>query len=385
MTSVQEATTPATDQLADFRSRFPHLGDTVHLASCSQGAVSVDLQRRLQAMQDDLIADPAPWGRWMELVETLRARFAARIGASPEQVAIAPNASIAAFQVRTTIATRGRKALLSSDHEFPSVGHVWRASADGTPIRSVPSDDFLSASAWSSQIDDTVGVVSAPLVSYVNGTRPPVRAIADAAHAAGALMFVDAYQGSGVVPYTVDELGCDFLVTGVLKYMLGLPGLAFLYVRHPEELDNPALTGWFGRSNPFNFDPAYLETPSTAAKFETGTPGVPSVYAALGGLDALDTVDAQVGWAHVQRLAERTAAELRDLGEQVDRPEDPTFAGPQVAIIDDDPDALAAWLLAEHRISTAPRGRRLRISFHYYSTDNDVDSIVQALAAYRRR
>ncbi|NED68575.1 aminotransferase class V-fold PLP-dependent enzyme, partial [Streptomyces sp. SID10244] len=54
-------------------------------------------------MQDDLIADPAPWGRWMELVETLRARFAARIGASPEQVAIAPNASIAAFQVRTTV------------------------------------------------------------------------------------------------------------------------------------------------------------------------------------------------------------------------------------------------------------------------------------------
>ncbi|NED70460.1 aminotransferase class V-fold PLP-dependent enzyme, partial [Streptomyces sp. SID10244] len=57
----------------------------------------------------------------------------------------------------------------------------------------------------------------------------------------------------------------------------------------------------------------------------------------------------------------------------------------QVAIIDDDPDTLAAWLLAEHRISTAPRGRRLRISFHYYSTDNDVDSIVQALATYRRR
>jgi selenocysteine lyase/cysteine desulfurase len=384
MTSVQEATIPATDQLAAFRARFPHLGDVTHLASCSQGALSTDLQRQLQAMQDDLIADPAPWGRWMELVKTLRARFAARIGAAPEQVATAPNASIAAYQVRSTIHARGSQALLSSDHEFPSVGHVWRASADGTPIRSIAADDVLSASAWSAQIDDTVGLVSAPLVSYVNGTRPPVRAIADAAHAAGAAMFVDAYQGSGVVPFTVDELGCDFLVTGTLKYMLGLPGLAFLYVRNPAELDNPALTGWFGRSNPFNFDPANIEAPTTAAKFETGTPGVPSVYAALGGLDALDTVDADAGWAHVQRLAERTATELREFGEQIDRPEDPKFAGPQVALVDDDPDTLAAWLLAEHRISTAPRGKRLRISFHYYNTDNDVDRIITALAAYRR-
>lgn len=384
MTSVQEATVPATDQLATFRARFPHLGDVTHLASCSQGALSTDLQRRLQDMQDDLVADPAPWGRWMELVETLRARFAARIGAAPAQVAIAPNASIAAYQVRSTIHARGNKALLTSDHEFPSVGHVWRASADGTPIRSIVAADVLTASAWTAQIDDTVGLVSAPLVSYINGTRPPVRAIADAAHAAGAAMFVDAYQGSGVVPYTVDDLGCDFLVTGTLKYMLGLPGIAFLYVRNPDELDNPALTGWFGRSNPFNFDPANIEAPSTAAKFETGTPGVPSVYAALGGLDALETVDADAGWAHVQRLAERTATELRALGEQVDRPEDLEFAGPQVALVDDDPDTLAAWLLAEHRISTAPRGKRLRISFHYYSNDNDVDRIIAAIAAYRR-
>ncbi|AZG47177.1 aminotransferase class V-fold PLP-dependent enzyme [Gordonia insulae] len=384
MTTVQEATSSATEQLAAFRARFPHLDDVTHLASCSQGALSIDLQRRLQDMQDDLIADPAPWGRWMELVETLRARFAARIGAAPEQVAIAPNASIAAYQVRSTIHARGSKALLTSDHEFPSVGHVWRASADGTPIRSVAADDVLTTSAWTAQIDDTVGLVSAPLVSYVNGTRPPVRAIADAAHAAGAKMFVDAYQGSGVVPYTVDELGCDFLVTGTLKYMLGLPGLAFLYVRNPEELDNPGLTGWFGRTNPFNFDPANIDTPSTAAKFETGTPGVPSVYAALGGLDALDTVDADAGWAHVQRLAERTATELRALGEQIDRPEDLAVAGPQVALVDDDPDTLAAWLLAEHRISTAPRGKRLRISFHYYNTDNDVDRIIAAIAAYRR-
>ncbi|MBD1320557.1 aminotransferase class V-fold PLP-dependent enzyme [Gordonia hankookensis] len=335
-------------------------------------------------MQDDLIADPAPWGRWMELVETLRTRFAARIGAAPEQVAIAPNASIAAYQVRSTIHARGSKALLTSDHEFPSVGHVWRASADGTPIRSIAADDVLTASAWTAQIDDTVGLVSAPLVSYINGTRPPVRAIADAAHAAGAAMFVDAYQGSGVVPYTVDDLGCDFLVTGTLKYMLGLPGIAFLYVRNPDELDNPALTGWFGRSNPFNFDPDNIEASSTAAKFETGTPGVPSVYAALGGLDALDTVDADAGWAQVQRLAERTATELRALGEQIDRPKELEFAGPQVALVDDDPDTLAAWLLAEHRISTAPRGKRLRISFHYYSNDNDVDRIIAAIAAYRR-
>jgi selenocysteine lyase/cysteine desulfurase len=379
------STATATETLAAFRDRFPYLDRVTHFVSCSQGAVSVDLERMLDQMRTDLISDPAPWGRWMDLVETLRRRFAGRIGADPSQIALAPNASIAAFQVRSTLPAGVGRTLVTSDHEFPSVGHVWRATEDSTKIRSLSADRVLDADAWSESIDESVGLVSAPLVSYANGCRPPVAEIGEAAHAVGAKMFVDAYQGTGVVPFTVDELGCDYLVTGSLKYLLGLPGLAFLYVREPAELADPALTGWFGRRNPFAFDAEAVDYPEVATRFETGTPGVPSIYAALGGLDALDTIDPAVGWAHVQELTARTAAELRELGETIDRPDSPDAAGPQVALVDDDVDHLGAWLLDNARISTAPRGSRLRISFHYYSSHADVDRLVDAIRAYRRR
>ncbi|TCP45763.1 selenocysteine lyase/cysteine desulfurase [Tamaricihabitans halophyticus] len=382
---MPESTSPA--DLVTFRDRFPTLPAVTHFASCSQGALSIDVRQRLADMQDDLMANPAPWGRWMELAEQLRNRMAARLGASPAQIALAPNASVAAYQVRANLPAfrqQPRAAIVSSGLEFPSIGHVWRAPEDGIPVRSVAAEQALDPAAWQQAIDDNTAMVSVPLAGYANGTRPPVRAIAEAAHAAGAKVFVDAYQGAGVVPCNVDELDCDFLVVGALKYLLGLPGIAFLYARDPSALESPALTGWFGRGNPFAFDAETVDYPNTAARFETGTVGVPSVYAALGGLDALDTVDETAGWRQLQRRAEHLTGELRAMGERVDRPTDPDLAGPQVALVEQDPDALAGWLLTERKISTAPRGSRLRVSLHYYSDDSDIDRLLSAVRDYRR-
>jgi selenocysteine lyase/cysteine desulfurase len=382
---------------AAFRSNFPPLENMVHLASCSQGALSTRLQESLGDLTSSMTDSAAPWGLWMSEVERLRERFARFINASPDEIAIVSSASEGAYQVASSFDWRARNGsaqdgadrntIVTSALEFPSVGHVWRAQgAQGAGVRSI-DDRFaaLDAAAWAEHIDQSVRLVSAPLVSYHDGSMAPLAEITELAHAAGARVFVDAYQGAGVVPIDVKALDCDYLVTGALKYMLGLGGVAFLYVREGVESERaPELTGWFGRVDPFAFDPALVDYPTTARRFEAGTPAVPAVYAANAGLELLGAVDQAAAYAHVVALADRLAEGLLGLGARISRPEDPARRGPQVAVYADDPVALSEYL-HERRIMSAPRSSLLRLSLHYYTTDEDVSAAIAAVGDYLRR
>lgn len=369
----------------EFRRQFPPLDNMVHLASCSQGALSNQLNSSLSDLTSSLTDSGAPWGLWMGEVEKLRERFARFINADKDEIAIVSSASEGAYQVASSFRWDQRSGILTSALEFPSVGHVWRAqAAQGSQVHMI-SDRVgaLNAVEWESAINESLSLVSAPLVSYHDGARPPLRQITDLAHRAGARMFVDAYQGAGVVPIDVKELDCDYLVTGSLKYMLGLAGVAFLYVKDGITSErSPELTGWFGRVDPFAFDPELVDYPTTARRFEAGTPAVPAVYAANAGLGILERVDQARGYEHVTRLSDMLAAGLADLGIRMSRPADPERRGPQVAIYDADPARLSEWLFGR-RIMTAPRGRLLRLSLHYYTTAQDIENALAALREYR--
>jgi len=369
----------------DFRRRFPSLERTVHLASCSLGARSTDLDGALDRMLDDMAEGGAPWGRFTEQVELARHRFAALVGARPDQVSVQPNASVAAYQVASTADYRMRHAygtrdtVLTSSAEFPSIGHVWRGQRRrGARILSGDAGQDLSA-----LMDRRTRFVSVPLTGYQDAERQPVAELSEAAHAAGAEIFVDAYQAAGVEPIDVGALDCDHLVAGTGKYLLGLPGLAFLYSRSPALTDrDPRLTGWFGRVDPFAFDPERLDFPETATRFETGTPAVAACYTAAATLDLIGRLDLAAVREHVLDLADLAAAVLADQGEQV-RLLPRARRGAHLGLLDPDPAGLAAGLAARG-VATSPRGDVVRLAFHYYSNADDVAALAAALQDVRR-
>jgi selenocysteine lyase/cysteine desulfurase len=368
---------------AQFRDNFPMLADTVHLASCSQGALSGELSVALGELTGSLHAYGAPWQLWMTEVDQARGRFAELIGASPDEIAIVSCASDGAYQVASTKDWSKRPVVVTTDMEFPSIGHVWLAQvARGAEVVHVPERDAtVDADELVALIDERTALVSVPLVSYRNGARMPIEAAIAKARDVGARVFVDAYQAAGVLPIDVRALDCDYLVAGALKYLLGLPGLAFLYARDGVTDDlPPQLTGWFGRVDPFRFDPRQLDFPTSARRFETGTPAIPAAYAANAGMRLLSRVDLRDVERHVTALAARTTERLRAAGERVWLPA--STPGPQVALVDDNPDQLAAYL-SQRRIFTAPRGNVLRLSFHYYSNESDVDAALAAITDYR--
>jgi selenocysteine lyase/cysteine desulfurase len=226
-------------------------------------------------------------------------------------------------------------------------------------------------------VDRNTLIVPLTHVCFKNGFRSEVKAVAQIAHRAGALVMLDDYQDCGTRPVDVKAFDLDFFVTGTLKYLLGPPGLAFMYVRK-ELIPSlvPTSTGWFAQANPFAYDPKLLDLSLSARRFESGSPSVPNVYAALPGFEMLQEIGMENVADRIKTLAQSLLGCARDLGIRAKTPAD--SAGPLVVLQSKD-STLLVQKLAEHGIVASNRHDGLRISFHVYNTLDDVKEVVELL------
>jgi selenocysteine lyase/cysteine desulfurase len=367
-----------------FRTRFPIFGRTVYVNSCSQGALSLDVRTALDTFTASWDRHGSPWERWVGEVERLRAAVAVSIGAAAAEIAIMPSASAAIAAIATALSFDGdRRQVLLSEFDFPTMAHVWLAQQRrGAVVDRVTGDgETLPIEHYETRIDERTLVVPATHVCFRNGYRIDVTALAALCRDRGAYCMLDDYQRTGTAPLDVHALGVDFLVTGALKYLLGPAGIAFLYVRRELiERFEPLATGWFGRVNPFAFSLAPLDWALSARRFETGTPPVPSAYAAAAGLDLLHAVGPAAIDGQIRRLSARMIGGARSRGFALATPDDPDRRGALVVVRCSDAGALVERLEARGIVASA-RGTGVRVSFHAYNNDEDVDAVLAALDA----
>jgi selenocysteine lyase/cysteine desulfurase len=373
--------------LSEFRARFPILTRRVYVNSCSQGALSIDVDEAMRAYLDSWHESGSPWEMWVEQVERLRTRFAASIGADTDEVAVMPSASAGINAVASSLTFSAlRSHVVIGDFEFPTMAQVWMAQEGrGATIRrahvAATSPDRLPLEAYGEVIDERTLIVPAAHVCFRNGHRIDMAGLTRLAHDRGAYVLLDDYQRTGSGPIDAHALGVDFMVTGCLKYLLAAAGIGFLYVRRDlVERFQPTVTGWFGRVNPFAFRIDALDWPSGANRFETGTPPVPNAYAALAALDLLDRVGYEAVGRQIDHLVGRFAAAAHDAGFVVRTPSAPEHRGPLVVIQSVDGPALVQKLAARGIIASC-RGNGLRVAFHAYNTDADIDAVLGALLA----
>jgi selenocysteine lyase/cysteine desulfurase len=225
-------------------------------------------------------------------------------------------------------------------------------------------------------------LVSACHGYYQTGFKQDLGAIVAMARSVGALVYVDAYQTLGSCPLDVQALDVDFLASGNLKFLMGIPGIAFLYVKPSvAETLEPSVTGWFGREDPFRFDPTDLSWAPGARRFDLGTPPIFEAYVARAGMDVLhgtglDAIDA---WNFELSKALLDGAEERGL--EVLGPRDPAKKAPTTAfLVPGDAHAVEGELKRRGVVGSA-RGPALRLAPHFYSTLEDVDRALTALEA----
>jgi selenocysteine lyase/cysteine desulfurase len=325
----------------------------------------------------------APWDEWMEAYEGLRCAFARFINAQPEEVAIVTSASAGINPIANALQfdahNGGRNKVVMSEYEFPTMAHIWLAQRPrGAEIQFLDGvNDSIPTECYERAVDKKTRIVPLTQVSFVNGFRPDVAAIAKIAHAQGALLFLDGYQDCGTRPVDVKALDVDFFVTGTLKYLLGPPGLGFLYVRRELiETLTPTITSWMAQRDVFAFNTKCLDPSPDARRFEGGSPPIPNIYLARPAIDLLASIGMHNVAAQIERLTGAFLKGVRDLRIESKTPS--SSVGPLVVLRSIDAAAVLAKLTARG-IAVSTRRDGVRFAFHVYNTLEDVDVALTAL------
>ncbi|HEX9282526.1 MAG TPA: aminotransferase class V-fold PLP-dependent enzyme [Gemmatimonadales bacterium] len=373
--------------LARYRSEFPVFRDRIYLNTCSLGALGERARRKVTEFLDLWQArGAAAWyDVWWAALAELRARYARIVGAAPTEIALAPSVSVALSSVAEALDYARRPKVVVTSLDFPTVAYQWLAKRPrGVELVVVESPDQVSVpvEAIARAVDDRTALVATSHVYFTSGAIQDIKAVADAARQRGALTLVDAYQSVGQVPVDVRAAGVDFLTAGGLKWLLGGPGIVFLYAR--EELARrlaPAVAGWFAHKNQFAFDPRALELHEDARRFELGTPSVAAVYAQLGGLDYIDDIGVPAIREVTAALTEDLVARARERGF---RPKVAAAAVDRSAIVmlpAADPAAAVRHLAAAGIIADARPGH-VRLSPFFYNVQDDHVSALERLATH---
>jgi selenocysteine lyase/cysteine desulfurase len=179
----------------------------------------------------------------------------------------------------------------------------------------------------------------------------------------------------------VKALGLDFLAAGNLKFLMGIPGIAFLYVRRDLAARlEPAVTGWFGRANPFAFDVKHLDWSPTASRFDTGTPPIVNAYVARAGMQMINEIGVGAIRSWLEILGRRLIDGGRARGLELLGTDDMAHKTATTAFVVDDSQAIETKM-RERGVIASARGPVIRLSPHFYSTLDDVDAALEALAS----
>jgi selenocysteine lyase/cysteine desulfurase len=365
--------------LASIRSRFPVFQKKIYLNSCSQGALSGQVEAGFQEFLRTWHEHGSPWDLWVEHYEAARAVFARLIGAETDEVALVASASAGVNAVASALSFGERNRVVLGEFEFPTMGHIWMGQrCRGAQVVFIAAkNDRLDPDSYRAQVDRKTRIVPMTHVCFRNGFRMPVTEIVRIAHDHGALALLDDYQDCGTRPIDVKAMDLDIYVSGTLKYLLGPPGLAFMYVRKSlAQTLTPTITGWFGQANPFAFNEQLLELAPNTRRFESGTPPIPSIYGASAGAEMLQEIGLGRVADHIAMLAKLLLEGARSLRIQVKTPLD--SVGPLVVLRAKDADELVQKF-AEQDVVVSSRHDGLRISFHVYNTPEDVAYVLRLL------
>jgi kynureninase len=367
-----------------WRAEFPILARKTYLNSCSLGALSRRAEARIATFHEQWHSYGASawYELWMGALAELRGRVAGMVGAAEGEIALTASTSVALATVASAIGHRDRPRVVVAELDFPTIAYQWLVR-DGVEVVRVPSDDdaTIDVARFAEAVDERTAIVATSHVFFTTGAIQDLRALADIAHGRGALFLVDGYQSVGQVPVNVRDVDVDIFVAGPLKWLMGGPGLAYLYVRDAliREL-RPRMAGWFGARDQFAFDIGRFEFKDDARRFELGTPALPTVHAALGGQEIVDEIGVSAIRARNAALTERLIARARAAGFRVRCAQTAAQRSAIAMIAHADPRAAVDRLAARDIIVDARPGY-VRVSPHFYNTEAEVDLVIDELVA----
>ena len=368
------------DELLKWRGEFPILDRTTYMISNSLGAMPRGVYNEVRAYADSWAERGVrAWEEgWWDMAVGVGDQIAPLIGAGPGEISLHQNVTLTQAVISSCFDFRGpRNKVVMVELEFPSIQYFYHEQRRlGARVEVVPAPDHIGIDVDKllAAIDETTLLVPISQVLFRSSCIVDARAIVERAHRVGAHVILDVFQAAGSIPLDVRSLGVDFAVGGVLKWLCGGPGVAYLYVREDLRAKlRPALTGWIAHRRPFAFETGAIDPREDSFRYLNGTPQIPALYACQPGLHIVNKVGIAAIRDKSMRMTARLIEGARSRGWRVNTPENPAERAGTVSV--ECPHAcevcrelLARDIIVDHRPKAG-----VRVSPHFYNREDECD------------
>jgi kynureninase len=375
------------EDLLSLRSEFPILEHTTYLINNSLGAMP-------RAVEDEVAAFATAWGTrgvrawgegWWEMAAETGDLLAPLLGVRPGSVSMHQNVAVAgAIFLSGVDYPAERNKIVYTELNFPNVMYLLEGERKkGAEIVVVPSDDGIGVPTERllAAIDERTRLVPISHTLFRSAFVQDAQAIARRCREVGAVLLLDVYQSTGVLPLELEAWGVHAAMGGSVKWLCGGPGAGYLWVE-PDfaRTLQPSLIGWQADDEPFAFRPGPIHLRDEPAwRFLTGTPNIPALYSCRPGYRIVAGVGARkirerslALTAHLMGLAEEAGFELRT-------PRDPKHRGGTVSIFHPDADRLCHELIDREIVCDFRPNAGIRLSPHFFNTEAELEHAVATL------
>ncbi len=324
--------------------------------------------------------------------ENVVARFAALVGAAPDELCLIQSTTMGENLVLKALGfpQSGGRIVTDALHFFGSFYTYGELAKAGMEVVTLPitAEGRIDMGQMAAAVNDKTRLVSISLVSTINGFQHDLKAVCDLAHAHGAYVYADIVHAAGSIPVDLRAAGVDFAASSSYKWLMGDFGLGFLYVR--KEIQDRIQRPWWGyhqvakfQSHSLPFDspgPMPAESsarPDATGHFAMGTTSWTGVVQLDHSLDWITALGVAKIQAYRQPMIDALQTELRRRGYQPLTPLGTRT--PLVAFALKDARAKLSPALAKADIRMTVSQNRFRASISVFNDMNDIDRLLSAL------
>ncbi len=326
-----------------------------------------------------------------EMQRRVKAQFAELIHARPAEISFVPSTTVGENLVAASLdlPRSGGNVVTDALHFDGSLYQYGALAKQGLDVRIVrPREGRIELGDLDKVIDSKTKLVAVSLVSMINGFQYDLKKLCDLAHSRGALVYVDAVQAIGTVPFDVRSSGVDFCASSSYKWLMGDMGLGFLYVR--EDLLGRLHRSQYGfrqvadvQYHVFPYDPPgsavmdWTQATDAGGHFEVGTVANATVACLAYSFDYIKKLGVEKIQAYRQPLLRRLQKEMPRLGFEPMTPAEST--SPIVTFATKDTQEISRRLKRAN-VDIAVYPHRVRVSPSVYNDQADIDKLLEALS-----
>ena len=386
---------PHLDELIGNADAFPVLRRWTYVNHAGVSPLPRAVADAMRAFADQAAEGAYLDGDWWGQLERVRRSAATFLNADPAEVAMVKNTSEGLSTVAFGLELRPGDRVVTADCEYPANVYPWMAACrrsgaelvfvaeetDADGCRAVPVDKLLAA------VDHPrARVLTLSHVQYGSGQRNDLATLGAACRSRGVFFNVDAIQSLGALPFDVVAMHADAVSACGHKWLMGPPGAGLLYVRKawqdriaPLLVGQTSMVGWEAFSTNYKY-----ELRPDAGRYESGTINLPGTFGLGAALDMHNGLDRAAVADRIKRLTDQLVDGLQRKGYAIVSPRSADSWSGIVAVTSASHDhgEVAKSLLKEHRIETCVREGRLRLSPHFYNTDEQVERVVAAVPGH---